>query len=97
MPSDTAYVDFGEDHYQHACAVEGAVSCPGGENCIFDGDVTVTDGRFTSKLTNYSCSHWICPQSLAERLSAVTGYSHDSGTCHSVSLVKIETKAGSGR
>ena len=62
----TATVDFGEDHYQQACAIEGDVSCAPGVDCVFQGDVTITDGRFT-----------------------ITGYSHDAGTCHSISLVRL--------
>ena len=43
----TAEVDFGEDHYQHACAIEGVVQCPGGNDCSMAGSYTVADGRFT--------------------------------------------------
>ena len=61
-------VDFGEDHYQHACELEGVVACPDGSDCVVTNKaVTVTDGFFT-----------------------ITGYSHDVGTCHSISLVRLE-------
>ena len=63
-----ATVDFGEEHYQHACEMEGVVACPDGEDCVVTNQpVTVADGLFT-----------------------VTGYSHDVGTCHSISLVRLE-------
>lgn len=70
-----ATVDFGEEHYQHACEMEGVVACPDGDDCVVTNQpVTVTDGFFT-----------------------ITGYSHDVGTCHSISFVAIESAGGSGR
>ena len=74
-------VDFGEDHYTQGCEAEGVLchdamggTGEAGSACIFQGAVTVTDGRFTA-----------------------TGYSHDSGLCHSISMVQIRGGAGAAQ
>ena len=76
----TAKVDFGENHYSQGCETEGLLCNTEMGGTGDAGTGCVFEGAIRVEDGRFT----------------VTGYSHDTGLCHSISAVWIETSLQSG-
>ena len=68
-------VDFGEDHYTQGCEAEG----------VLCHDMMSGSGTGGSGCTS------VGTVTVSDGRFTATGYSHDTGLCHSISMVQLRT------
>ena len=68
-------VDFGEDHYSQGCEAEG----------VLCHDMMSGSGTGGSGCTS------VGTVTVSDGRFTATGYSHDTGLCHSISMVQLRT------